>query len=264
MKKILLIAFVVVALTLSACGTASAPTAIPTIVLNAQPVSASNTTNNVSASGQVVPTQHVQLSFPLTGVVNSVSVKEGDTVAAGQTLVNLNTDILEAQVKEAEANVTTNQSQFDYLTRTQTSLESLNTAEANVENAKAALDSAKATLTEATLTAPFNGTIASVDISPAETVVPGQVIIVMGDLTQFQIETTDLSERDIPNVKTGQTATVSIQALNQQFNGKVSDVARISSTIGGDVVYKVTIELDQQPQGLRWGMTANVEIQTGQ
>ncbi|MCL4528731.1 MAG: efflux RND transporter periplasmic adaptor subunit [Chloroflexi bacterium] len=263
MKKILLIASVILALTLTACSSiSSTPTAIPTIVLNAKPAAASS--GAVSASAQVVPAKYVQLSFPLTGIVNTVSVKEGDTVAAGQTLVTLDTKILEAQVKQAEANVAANQSQVDYLKRTNISMEQLDTAQANVDSAKAALDTANATLAEATLKAPFNGTIASVDISPAETVVPGQVVIVMGDLSHFQIETTDLSERDVPNVKVGQSATVSIQALNQQFNGKVSDVSRISSTIGGDVVYKVTIELDQQPQGLRWGMTADVQIQTGQ
>jgi HlyD family secretion protein len=32
-------------------------------------------------------------------------------------------------------------------------------------------------------------------------------------------------------------------------------------TVGGDVTYKVTIELDEQPAGLRWGMSAEVEIQ---
>jgi HlyD family secretion protein len=52
--------------------------------------------------------------------------------------------------------------------------------------------------------------------------------------------------------------------LNQEFTGKVVDISRISSTLGGDVVYKVTIDLDQQPQGLLWGMSADVEIETGQ
>jgi RND family efflux transporter MFP subunit len=263
MKKILLIAFILLALAAGACNSiSSTPTAIPTIVLNAKPASASS--GSVSASAQVVPAKYVRLSFPLTGIVDAVSVKEGDTVTAGQTLVTLDTKILEAQVKQAEANVAANQAQVDYLKRANISMEQLDTAQANVDSAKAALDTANATLAEATLKAPFAGTIASVAISPAETVVPGQIVIVMGDLSHFQIETTDLSERDVPNVKVGQSATVSVQALNQQFSGKVSDISRLSSTIGGDVVYKVTIELDQQPQGLRWGMTANVQIQTGQ
>ncbi len=113
------------------------------------------------------------------------------------------------------------------------------------------------------MTAPFDGTIAAVDISPAETVTPGQVVIMIGDLSNFRVETTDLSERDVTGVNVGQTASVTVQALNQTFTGKVVDVARVSTTVGGDVVYKVTIALDSQPQGLRWGMTTDVAIQTG-
>lgn len=263
MKKNYLIAFTIstLALTLTACGSSVTPTTIPTIVLNSQPVTSAS--NTVSASGQVVPVQKVQLSFPLTGVAKTVEVKAGDTVTAGQTLATLDTSILEAQVRENAANVVVAQTQVDYLRRVGTSQENLDSAQADVERAQAQLDSAKATLAEATLTAPFNGTVAEVDISPAETVVPGQIVIIMGDLFRFQIETTDLSERDAPDVKTGQTATVSVPALNQQFTGKVSDVARISSTVGGDVVYKATIQLDTQPQGLLWGMTTNVTFQTG-
>jgi HlyD family secretion protein len=51
--------------------------------------------------------------------------------------------------------------------------------------------------------------------------------------------------------------------LHQEFPGKVTDISRVSSTVGGDVVFKVTIELDQQPQGLLWGMSADVNIETG-
>ncbi|MCL4530760.1 MAG: efflux RND transporter periplasmic adaptor subunit, partial [Chloroflexi bacterium] len=101
-------------------------------------------------------------------------------------------------------------------------------------------------------------------ISPAETVTPGKIVIVLGDLSHFQIETTDLSERDVPAVQVGQSADIFIRALNKQVKGKVINVSRISSTLGGDVVYKVTIALDEQSQGLRWGMTADVKIATGQ
>jgi HlyD family secretion protein len=94
-------------------------------------------------------------------------------------------------------------------------------------------------------------------------VTPGKIVIVLGDLSRYQIETTDLSERDVPNVKVGQSANVFIEALNQEFTGEVVDVSRISSKLGGDVVYKVTIDLGEQPQGLLWGMSANVKIQIG-
>jgi HlyD family secretion protein len=78
------------------------------------------------------------------------------------------------------------------------------------------------------------------------------------------VETTDMSERDITKVQVGASATVFIEALNQEFSGKVVDIARSSQTVGGDVVFKVTVELDEQPEGLRWGMSTEVRIQSGQ
>ena len=87
--------------------------------------------------------------------------------------------------------------------------------------------------------------------------------MMIGDLTNFQVETTDLSERDAPLVQAGQTASISVTALGKQFPARVADVSRISSTVGGDVVYKVTLQFDTQPAGLLWGMTTDVQIDTG-
>ncbi len=93
--------------------------------------------------------------------------------------------------------------------------------------------------------------------------VPGQVVIILGDLSKYQIETTDLSERDVTRVRVGQSASVFIEALSEEFPAKVIDVDRVSTTLGGDVVFKVTLEIDDQPEGLLWGMSADVQIDTG-
>jgi len=193
-----------------------------------------------------------------------VHVKVGDQVKAGQVLVELDTTLLEAKVKEAEANLAVAQVQVNYLKRVGTDEVHLESAQAEADRAQALLDSATTTLTtQSTLVAPFDGTIVSVDISPAETVVPGGVILTIGDFSKLRVETKDLSERDVPRVQIGQTAIVFVEALGEEFPGKVVDISRISSTVGGDVVFKVTIDLDQQPQGLLWGMSADVNIETG-
>ncbi len=260
MKNVFWIFTSVLALTLSACGASATSTAIPTVALDtaSQPTS----TSKASASAIVVPVETIELSFPLSGAVKTVEVAEGDSVTAGQPLVTLETVILEAKVKEAEARVVTVKTQLAYLVRTGTSQERYDAAQADIDSAQAQVDIIKAQLAQATLAAPFAGTIASVDISPAEFANPGQIVIVMGDLSHFQIETTDMSEKNVPNIKIGQAASVFIEALNQDFNGKVIDIARSSQTVGGDVVFKITIELDTQPEGLRWGMSADVNIET--
>ncbi|NJN80242.1 MAG: efflux RND transporter periplasmic adaptor subunit [Anaerolineales bacterium] len=276
MKKVYLI-IAIMMLTLSACGGGgSTPTAIPTIVIesnnsNTPSSSQTNTGNSggsVSAEAIVVPVNEVQLSFTNVGRVTSVNVNVGDKVNAEDVLIQLDTSILEAQVKEAEANLAYAEIQLEYLIRNvgcrtgcAPTEQHLEVAENDVARAQALFDSANAVLAaQSNLIAPFAGTIVAVNISPSETVTPGQVIIILGDLSAYQIETTDLSERDVHNVQINQPANVFVEALNQNVNGKVVDIARIADSLGGDVIYKVTIQLNEQPAGLLWGMSADVQI----
>jgi RND family efflux transporter MFP subunit len=268
MKKTTWILFLALTLALTACGQGANPTPIPTVALDAgasdtgSPAPAS--TGGVVASAEVRPVDSVNLSFPLLGRVETVEVAVGDTIAAGQTLVTLDTTIIEARIAEAEAGVVTAETQVRYLQRVGVgnAYEQIDAAKADVDRAQAVVDQLKAQLEQATLTTPIAGTVITVDVAPGETVNPGQVIIVIADLSHMRIETTDLSERDIPAVQIGQSASVFIDALDKSFDGKVVDIDRQSETVGGDVTYKVTIELDQQPAGLRWGMSAEVDIQT--
>jgi RND family efflux transporter MFP subunit len=227
----------------------------------------------VAASAVVVPLQDANLSFTSIGRVTAVNVQAGDRVSAGDVLVQLDTSVLEARVREAEANLAYAQISLEYLIRNvgckgtgcAPFQQQLDVANNDVAKAQALVDSAKAVLAvQSALTAPFAGTVISVDISPYETVAPGQIVLVLGDLSKYRIETTDLSERDVTRVQIGQAATVFIEALGGEFTGKVADIDRISSELGGDVVYKVTIELDEQPEGLLWGMSADVDISVGE
>ncbi|MFZ5818351.1 MAG: efflux RND transporter periplasmic adaptor subunit [Chloroflexota bacterium] len=266
MKKIIL-AFTLT-LILTACGQASSPTPIPTLVLDAgasdSGTAAPVTGGVVAASAEVRPAEFVELGFPLLGAVASVDVETGDSVAAGQALAALDPTLQQARVAEAEANIDAAEAQLAYLVRSGASQDQLDSAQADIDRATALADQARATLAQATLYTPIAGTVVSVDIAAGETANPGQVVIVVADLGHMRIETTDLSERDVPTVQVGQPASVFIDALDESFQGKVTDIARQSETVGGDVTYEVTIELDGQPAGLRWGMTAEVEIQTEQ
>jgi hypothetical protein len=51
-------------------------------------------------------------------------------------------------------------------------------------------------------------------------VTPGQVVIVLGDLSNYQIETTDLMRTRCDQSAARQTAKIFIEALNEEFSGK--------------------------------------------
>ncbi|MBT3336877.1 MAG: efflux RND transporter periplasmic adaptor subunit [Anaerolineae bacterium] len=253
-------------LTLTACGGGSSSAEpIPTLVLadiqNSEDTSSNAGGATVSASAAALPANSVSLSFPFTGSVVDIAVADGDTVAAGDVLVQLDTTILQAKVAEAEANIKTAETQVNYLRRiTNTSAENIQAAEAEVARQQAILDAALENLNLATLTTPIGGTVASVSISLGETVTPGLIVVVIGDMSVMQLDTSDLSERDIPQVKVGQTVSAYFDALDQEMSGKVSYIATQASSLGGDVVYTVTITLDEEVPGLRWGMSAEVKI----
>ena len=130
------------------------------------------------------------------------------------------------------------------------------------KQAQLAIQIAQNNLDATRLVAPFSGEVASVTTSIGNYVSPGQVILVISDVSHMHIETTDLSELDIPAIKLGQVVTVSIKALNQDVAGKVSAISPLADALGGDVVYRVTISLDNPPPNLRAGMSVDAHFKT--
>ena len=135
------------------------------------------------------------------------------------------------------------------------------TANGRIAASESALAAAQAALTDLELKAPFAGTVGVLSTHQGEWVVPGQPILRLADLDHLRVETSDLSERDVPQVTIGQKVTVLIKALNQEASGHVTQIAPLADTLGGDVVYRTTIDLDSLPEGLRPGMS--VEVQFG-
>jgi len=142
--------------------------------------------------------------------------------------------------------------------------DALELAQARLKNAQDQADAVRASLANLELKAPFAGTVSKVNIHSEEWVMPGQTILALADLEALRIETTDLSERDVPKLEIGQIVTIFIKALNQDVTGQVSEISPLADTLGGDVVYKTTIDLDTRPPGLRAGMSVEVQFGTGQ
>jgi len=235
-----------------------------------QPTSAPE---SVTASAVVVPAQVSELGFLISGIARDVPAKAGDAVKSGQSLIVLDTPDLEFAVTEAQAALHSAQAYADLqkygriknrrngkVFYDEIPVEYRQRADARVQQAQVALELAQINLTEGTLMAPFDGTVASLQVIPGEYVQSDQAVITLATLDDLQIETIDLSERDIANVKIGIPANIFVEALNDNFTGKVINISPIADTVGGDVVFKVTIAFDKQPEHLLWGMTAEVTI----
>lgn len=246
------------------------------LALIASPISAvrAQTGSSVTASAVIVPAQVAELGFLNTAIIREVNVRQGDAVKAGEPLASLNTPELEYAVTAAESAYSSAQSYAElqryrtvqkYDRRGHKYLETeprevVQKGDALAARAKALLEIAQATFAQSTLLAPFDGTVVAVHAQAGELAQLGQPVLTLATLNQLQIETTDLSERDIAKIKIGQSAAVFVDALGDEFSARVIAVAPRADTRGGDVIYKVTLAFDEQPIGLLWGMTAEVTI----
>lgn len=259
---------------LTACSGNPTPAASPVANTVTETVAISDP-NIVIASAKVLPVQVSQLGFATSALVKEIPVSEGEQVQAGQPLVVLDTPDLEfaviaaeqdyaakslaAELQKAEKVMYVNPDSGKirwYSLPREVYLKALSKA----DQSKAVWDSSAASLAQGTLFAPYDGTVVDIQIIPGETVQASQTLLIFADLQHLQIETTDLSERDITRVKIGQSVDVYIEALDVTVTGKVIRISPIAETVGGDVVFPVTIELSEQPTGLLWGMTTEVQI----
>jgi len=133
-------------------------------------------------------------------------------------------------------------------------------AEARLTNAEAQLAAAEEFLADLELKAPFDGVISAVHVNPSEWVAPGSPVLLIADLNNLQVETTDLSEIDVAQISLGDSATVTFDALPELvLDGTVTSIAPKADE-GSGVNFPVVIELSEIPPALRWGMTAFVDI----
>mgnify|MGYP002713112252 CR=1 FL=1 len=131
---------------------------------------------------------------------------------------------------------------------------------AALQQAQADLVAAQARLDQTRILAPFDGMVAQVSVSTGDFVAPAQTLVIVSDLAQMQVRTTDLSERDIVRVQVGAPAEVLVDALGETFPATVQSISPLANTLGGDVVYEVLLSFDESPNGVLGGMTAEVAI----
>jgi multidrug resistance efflux pump len=162
------------------------------------------------------------------------------------------------QIAQAEAALSEAQAQLD-LVKAGARTEEVAVAQAAVKEAEAGVAQARAALADATLSAPFAGTVGAMDLEAGQYVAPGASVITLADLSGWKLLTDNLTEKEVVRVAAGQPVKVTLDALpGQTLAGTVTRIKPRSETKAGDVTYTVEIALPGPQSGLRWGMTASV------
>lgn len=166
----------------------------------------------------------------------------------------------EAQLKQAESEIAAAHAQLESM-KAGPSAAQIELAQSQLARAETALAQAQLRLEQATLTAPFTGTVTAIAAKEGEVVDAGIPLITLADLTQLQVETTDLDEWAAVRVEPGQPVEVRVPALNNKvLPGRVDSLAPQATVLPTeDVVYRAVIVLERQDPALRWGMTVRVD-----
>lgn len=137
--------------------------------------------------------------------------------------------------------------------------DALKLAEARLKSADTALASARALVDAHELKASMGGTLVDFDLAAGQLVASGQSVAAIADYSAWIIETDNLTEADVVQVKIGQKVQVSLDALpDAVLEGEVTHINARYEEKRGDITYTVTVKLNQADPNMRWGMTAAV------
>lgn len=255
----------------------------------------------VSATGNLQPTNQVDVGSELSGIVDKVFVDDNDRVSKGQVLARLDLaklqdavtrsraslDAAEAQVLQAKATADearANLARFRQVSELSggkvpsrsemdTAEASLKRAEANEASARANVAQARATLqsdetnlAKAHIRSPIDGVVLARKVEPGQTVAASfqaPVLFTLAeDLAKMELQV-DVDEADVGQVKVGQQATFSVDAWpGRPYTAVITRVGYGSQTKDGVVSYLTVLRVANDDLSLRPGMTGTAEITT--
>jgi len=137
----------------------------------------------------------------------------------------------------------------------------LELANASLDQARGQQRAAERALVDVELIAPFDGRVVRLDLVKGAQTSPGQIAMVLADLSEWYLETNDLTEVEVIQIAVGDEVTITFDALpGDAFTGEVVSISDYFLESFGDITYVVRIRLQEPDERLRWGMTAEVSF----
>ncbi len=242
---------------------ASGPARPPTV--EAAKVETLRLTDDTQAVGSLRSRRGVVLRPEVSGRITQLNFTDGQRVRKGQVLVQFDDQLPLAQVQQsmaelsiAQANQKRNQ---ELVSQNFISQRSLDESAANLQVAQAKLALAKATADRLKIIAPFDGIVGIRSVNVGDYLKDGADIVNIEDLDAIFVDFR-LPERFQAKVKTGQTASIDIDALpGRKYTARIQAIDPLIDANGRSVGVRGCI--DNRQLQLRPGMFARVNAVFG-
>jgi len=220
----------------------------------------------VSGTGRAEAVQRAQLASRVGERVTAVHVREGEAVASGAVLVELDRRPFELALREAEARLAAARMDLAALAFDDTAAtdekRARMAARTGVTAAEQGVERARLDLDATHIVAPFAGEIVAVDIAVGERAQPERTLVTLVDRSRIRVPA-EILEASFARLSPAATATVVVPALGgARFTGRVAALApELDANRGTGIAW---IEIANPGATLRPGLYCEVEIAAAQ
>ncbi len=217
---------------------------------------------DLRAVGTLRPNEAVTVVSEIAGRVQRIGFREGQAVAAGDVLIELDASILRAELAKARSDLTlarANHQRAEALVKRGMSTErSLDEARAALQAAEAGQALALARLEKATIRAPLSGLVGLRAVSVGAYVTPGQPIVELADVDPVKVDFR-VQELALAELRRGQPIRVTVDALpGKAFDGEIDAIDPIVDVAGRAI--RLRARIPNARGDLSPGLFARVQI----
>jgi HlyD family secretion protein len=250
----------------------------------------------VTTTGTVNPELTIIVGSYVSGVIQTLTCDYNTKVKAGQSCAKIDPRPYQTLVNQAKANLAEERAQLEkdkanlayaklnyarnlvLIKQDSTSKDAVDLAKnandqaeaqvgvdaATIEQRQAELDAAQVNLDYTDIVSPVDGTVVSRNVTQGQTVASSfqtpTLFLIASDLTKMQVDA-NVSESDIGGVKSGDTATFTVDAFPKRvFEGVVTQVRQSPQTVQNIVTFDTVVSVANSDLALMPGMTAATRI----